>query len=78
MFTIFFHPGPIRNTQNVVNCDFDAFKLFFNSLLEHGIYFAPSQYECGFISLSHTKELLDIAIMQIDAALKEIFIHAEL
>ena len=78
MFSLFFHSGPIRNTKDVLHCDFDAFKHFFHILLKNGIYIAPSQYEAGFISLSHTKEILDTAIKQIDVALKDVFVYAEL
>ena len=52
------------------------FKYFFNSLLNSGIYIAPSQYEVGFISLAHTEDLLDIAITKMDIALKDIFVHS--
>ena len=76
MFSLFYHSGPLRNTQDVAKCDFNAFKHFFHTLLDHGIYIAPSQYETGFISLAHTKALLDLAIAEIDIALKNIFVHA--
>ncbi len=76
MFSLFFHPGPVRNTQDVAKCDFDAFKHFFHILLDNGIYIAPSQYEAGFISLAHTQEILDIAIAQINAALKDVVVPA--
>ena len=62
------------NSLAVANCDFDAFKHFFNYLLNHGIYIAASQYEAGFISLAHTQEILDIAITQVDAALKDVVV----
>ena len=76
MFSLFFHSGPIVNSLDVANCDFDAFKHFFNYLLNHGIYIAPSQFEAGFISMAHTIKILDITISQIDTALKDIFVHA--
>ena len=76
MFALFFYPGPIRNTQDVMHCDLDGFKHFFHTLLQNGIYIAPSQYEAGFISLAHTKRILDITIGKIDAALKDIFVYA--
>ena len=78
MFSLFFHSGPMQNTLNVANCDFDAFKKYFHYLLGHGIYIAPSQYETGFISLAHTKEMLDIFVKHVAGALENIFIHSEL
>ena len=74
--SLFFHSGPIRNVQDVEKCDFRAFKHYFHGLLERGIYIAPSQYEAGFISLAHTEEILDIAITQVDAALKDVVVPA--
>ena len=76
MFSLFFHSGPIRNTQDVAKCNFQDFKLFFHTLLASGIYIAPSQYEAGFISLAHTKEILDKTIAQFNIALKDVFVHA--
>jgi glutamate-1-semialdehyde 2,1-aminomutase len=34
------------------------YKVFFHELLNKGIYFPPSAYEVGFLSLAHTEELL--------------------
>ena len=62
--------------DDVINCDFDAFKHFFHSLLQNFIYVAPSQYEVGFISLSHSQDILNTTISKIELALKDIFVHA--
>ncbi|MEO0445397.1 MAG: glutamate-1-semialdehyde 2,1-aminomutase [Verrucomicrobiota bacterium] len=53
MFCLFFHEGPIERVDDVKQSDFDAFRRFFWACLEKGVYFAPSQYEAGFISLAH-------------------------
>ena len=76
MFSLFFHLGPIRNTLDVAQCDIELFKRCFHFLLEHGIYMAPSQYEAGFISLAHDRQLLDQTIGQISDALKNIYVTA--
>ena len=34
-------------------------KSFFMLLLNHGIYFAPSKYEAGFISSTHDQSIID-------------------
>lgn len=54
MFCLFFHPGPVRNLADALRCDKPAFNRFFHASLERGVYFAPSQFEAGFISLAHT------------------------
>ncbi|MCB1230594.1 MAG: glutamate-1-semialdehyde 2,1-aminomutase [Verrucomicrobiae bacterium] len=59
MFCLFFTDREIANVDDVKQCDFDAFRRFFWAALEEGVYFAPSQYEAGFISLAHSEQ--DIA-----------------
>ena len=59
MFCLFFTEGEILNVDDVKKSDFDAFQRFFWAALDRGVYFAPSQYEAGFISLAHATE--DIA-----------------
>jgi len=40
----------------VTRCDVERFKTFFHLMLEEGVYFAPSAYEAGFMSLAHSQE----------------------
>lgn len=53
MFCLFFTEGPIQRVDDVKKADFEAFNRFFWACLERGVYFAPSQYEAGFLSLAH-------------------------
>lgn len=53
MFCLYFREGRIDNVDDVKQCDFEAFRKFFWAALDRGVYFAPSQYEAGFISLAH-------------------------
>lgn len=53
MFCLFFHEGEIDNVDAVKEADFEAFRKFFWAALDRGVYFAPSQYEAGFLSLAH-------------------------
>ena len=76
MFSLFFHQGPMRNTQDVAKCDFDAFKNFFHILLDSGIYIAPSQYEVGFNSLAHDRKILGTTVDIISVAMKAVYAHA--
>ncbi|MCB1088544.1 MAG: aminotransferase class III-fold pyridoxal phosphate-dependent enzyme, partial [Verrucomicrobiae bacterium] len=59
MFCLYFSDQPMWNVDDVKRCDFDAFRRFFWAALDEGVYFAPSQYEAGFLSLAHSEE--DIA-----------------
>ena len=54
MFGIFFHPGPVRNYAEALKSDTARFAKFFWGLLDRGVYFAPSQFEAGFLSTAHT------------------------
>ena len=59
MFCLFFAEGPVRNLAEAKKSDTKAYAKFFHHCLDHGVYFAPSQFETGFISTAHTPE--DIA-----------------
>ncbi|MFM8718222.1 MAG: glutamate-1-semialdehyde 2,1-aminomutase [Chthoniobacterales bacterium] len=59
MFCLFFGEGPVRNLAEAKKSDTKAYAKFFHHCLDHGVYFAPSQFETGFISTAHTPE--DIA-----------------
>ncbi len=54
MFCLFFHPGPIRNLGDAQRSDKAAFNRYFHACLDGGVYFAPSQFEAGFLSLAHS------------------------
>ena len=56
MFCLFFTEGPVRNLDDTKKSDTAAFAKFFHHCLERGVYFAPSQFETGFISTAHTED----------------------
>jgi glutamate-1-semialdehyde 2,1-aminomutase len=39
--------------------DLAKFATFFRACLERGVYFAPSQFESGFLSTAHTPDDID-------------------
>jgi len=55
MFCLFFRGGEICDLDDVQGADMEAFKRFFCHCLDNGVYFAPSPYETGFLSLAHTE-----------------------
>jgi glutamate-1-semialdehyde 2,1-aminomutase len=65
MFTFFFTPDPVVDWESAKRSDTARFKQFFHWMLDRGIYLAPSQYEAGFVSTSHSEQ--DIA-RTVDAA----------
>jgi glutamate-1-semialdehyde 2,1-aminomutase len=54
MFCLFFTEEPVRNLEEAKKSDTTAFARFFQHCLDRGVYFAPSQFETGFISTAHT------------------------
>lgn len=59
MFCLFFTEQPVIDLASAQTADTARFKKFFWNLLNQGIYFAPSPYETGFLSLAHTTEDID-------------------
>ncbi len=54
MFCAYFTGEPVHNLAGAMKSDRGRFKKFFHGMLDEGIYFAPSQFEAGFISAAHT------------------------
>jgi glutamate-1-semialdehyde 2,1-aminomutase len=59
MFCLFFASGPIVDLASAQRSDLKKFAGFFHACRERGVYFAPSQFETGFISTAHTRDDLD-------------------
>jgi glutamate-1-semialdehyde 2,1-aminomutase len=54
MFCGYFTDQPVHNLADAMKSDRERFKKFFHGMLNEGVYFAPSQFEAGFISTAHT------------------------
>jgi glutamate-1-semialdehyde 2,1-aminomutase len=59
MFCLFFAAGPIVDLTSAKRSDLKIFAKFFHACLKRGVYFAPSQFETGFISTAHTRENIE-------------------
>ena len=70
MFCLFFTEGPVRDLAEAKKSDTARFAKFFHYCLEHGVYFAPSQFETGFISTAHTADDMDRTAKVVTAALR--------
>jgi len=70
MFGFFFKEDLPKNFEDVVQSDDAMFKKFFYAALNHGIYFAPSRYEAGFISTTHDQSIIDQTKSKIEKAIK--------
>src|SRR6202790_2038691 len=56
MFCLFFASGPIFDLAGAQRSDLKMFAKYFQGCLKRGIYFAPSQFETGFISTAHSSD----------------------
>jgi len=77
MFGIYFTKKQVTNYNDIVNTDENKFISFFQYMLKHGIYFAPSMFEAGFISSSHTKKNIDYTIKIFERWVKEIYLSID-
>jgi glutamate-1-semialdehyde 2,1-aminomutase len=59
MMCTFFVDEPVTDYTTTKHCDTKAYATFFHALLDRGVYLAPSQFECAFVSTAHTGDLID-------------------
>ncbi len=72
MFCLYFAAGPVRNLTDAMTSDRDRFARFFHACLERGVYFAPSQFEAGFLCTAHSPADLDAAAVVMETALQQL------
>jgi glutamate-1-semialdehyde 2,1-aminomutase len=72
MFGFFFHPGPVRNFADAKKADAAAFRRFFASMLDAGVYLAPSAFEAGFVSLAHRPAQIAVTLAAARAAFQKV------
>jgi glutamate-1-semialdehyde 2,1-aminomutase len=62
MLTLFCQAGPVRDYGDAIRSDTEQYGALFRHLLGRGVYLAPSQFECMFVSLAHGDEEIDRTI----------------
>ena len=72
MFCLFFTPGPVTDLASAKRSDPAKFARFFNHCLDAGIYFAPSQFETGFLSTAHQPSQIEETARVVREALEQI------
>ena len=68
MLGFFFLPELPNRFSDVMKSNQTMFATFFHAMLDAGIYLAPSVFEAGFISASHTDADIDETIRAARAA----------
>jgi glutamate-1-semialdehyde 2,1-aminomutase len=59
MFGFSFRSQPIKDFDDAQAADVQMFNRFFKGMLQRGVYFAPSAFEAGFVSMVHTDKDID-------------------
>jgi glutamate-1-semialdehyde 2,1-aminomutase len=70
MVTPFFTSQRVRDFTSAITSDAAAFGVFFNAMLERGIYLPPSQFEAWFLSGAHTSRDLEKTLEAARRAMK--------
>ena len=68
MLSLFFTDREVVDYETAQQCDTRRYQIFFHSMLESGVYLAPSQFEAVFISLAHTREDIERTVRAAEAA----------
>ena len=73
MMTLFFTSAPqVTNLEEAMTADTELYAKYFKLSLESGIYLAPSQFECLFVSYAHTDAEIDFLIEENFRALEQL------
>jgi len=62
MWTSFFTAEPVSNWATANKSNRELYGKFFHAMLDEGVYLAPSQFEAGFVSITHTDEIVEQTI----------------
>jgi len=73
LFCLFFTARPVTDLESAQDCDREKFAGYFNHCLDAGVYFAPSQFETGFISTAHQPAQIEATARVVHEALRRIF-----
>jgi glutamate-1-semialdehyde 2,1-aminomutase len=65
MATLFMRQAPVRNLGDARASNTDRYAALFRHLLEHGVYFPPSQFEALFSSLAHGDEEIERTVQAV-------------
>ncbi len=72
MFTVFFSRKPVTDWESAAACNAAAFREYFHSMLEQGIYLPPSQFETNFLSTAHTPGDIKKTVKAAETAFKNV------
>lgn len=72
LLTVFFASEPVESYADAQKADTEKFALFFDAMLKQGIHLPPSQFECMFLSVAHTDDILEKTIAAAEQAFAKV------
>ncbi|MFZ2456062.1 MAG: glutamate-1-semialdehyde 2,1-aminomutase [Candidatus Altiarchaeia archaeon] len=72
MFCIFFSPDAVHDVVSAKRADKKKYSIFFNSMLDDGLYLPPGQFESLFLSTAHVRGDLDKILEACGEGFKEV------
>ncbi|MDF2953134.1 MAG: Glutamate-1-semialdehyde aminotransferase [Thermodesulfobacterium sp.] len=71
MLTLFFTEKEVIDFQTALSSDTQKFAIFWQKMLDKGIYLPPSQFEAWFVSLAHGEKEIEETVEKVYESLKE-------
>lgn len=71
--TLFFVGGGVRSNADAKSANTELYARYFRSMLSQGVYLPPSQFECMFLSSSHSVEDIERTVKAMQIALAKVF-----
>ncbi len=72
MFGFYLCDGPVRNFNEAKQTNSEYFAKLHRSMLQKGVYLAPSAFEAGFMSLAHSEDDIDATLTAFNESFNEI------
>lgn len=73
MFGCFFsEESKISSFDQVMQCNLEHFKQYFHSMLDQGVYLAPSAFEAGFLSAAHGEKEIQLTLEAAEIAFSQL------
>ena len=77
MFGFFFNANPVKNFQDALKSDTKMYAAFHQGMLNSGVYFAPSQFESGFICATMDSKMIEEVLQKAQQVLLEIYSYGK-
>lgn len=72
MFGIYFSKEIPSSYSQMMQSDTASFNQFFHLMLDQGVYLAPSAFEAGFVSITHSDSIIDSTLAYAENALQSL------